>query len=542
MAIDKIAYRKLLQAGVNPRAALAQLQRDAAEDVAVAGLQPAGAAATDAEVAALFSALPAAYLSFAGLSQFPVTKYGAVVDGVTDDTAAVQAAIDAAASAGGGVVTFPAGVCLIAGALQDGSGANAQLVLPSRDYVDDEQLTIVLRGVTPPPPIFSVIGATPLPDAHSVIKSTRNTGAGGAVIGGWGPAATFGNFTNVMVRLENLTVRLPSNPVLTAINLSRVGAADLENVTCDVGIYQVQGLTQPTTSTSYGIKLPGNDNGAYTRLRGTNVVGFYTGYQFAEHTTGDQVTAMGCLRAAEFLATNHASHIGRMLVQHCSQGLIWSGIHYVNVTQYDTEHASTGWWVNTVDISDASNFGKGRIRYHTVKQSVGISSEFVITGAAGLDVRRMTEDVEARRVLWASDMDITEGTPVRGNVSSVPVWLLPDGANSAVRGAIQVPLHWIGKTVSVNALLVNPGASAGNVELRNTRQEIDAGVNVGSGFVTLSLTATVGAQNVVQRVTFSASITLAGSYITMSFQRQGGHANDTLAADMGLVGFEFIRV
>ncbi len=49
----------------------------------------------------------------AGLGVFNVREYGATGDGVTLDTAAIQAALDAAHTAGGGVVWFPAGVYLI---------------------------------------------------------------------------------------------------------------------------------------------------------------------------------------------------------------------------------------------------------------------------------------------------------------------------------------------------------------------------------------------------------------------------------------------
>ena len=48
-----------------------------------------------------------------GAAQFPVTAYGATGNGRTDDTAAIQAAINAAMAAGGGTVTVPVGTYLL---------------------------------------------------------------------------------------------------------------------------------------------------------------------------------------------------------------------------------------------------------------------------------------------------------------------------------------------------------------------------------------------------------------------------------------------
>lgn len=322
--------------------------------------------------------------------EFNVVDYGATGDGSTDDTAAIQAAIDAAEAAGGGVVYFPAGVYVVGGALQDTSRSNAQLLLPLVDAVDSEQITIVLRGATPPPAVMSVVGATPLPDGHSVIKGTLNTGAGGALLGGQGPAGSFEDFTFVHCKIENLTFRLPSNPVLTALNLAYVTAVELDNVIVDCGSYYIQGLTEPTTTTSRAIRLPKNNNGAFTRLGAVNVVGFYIGYELGEHTVGVQVGAWGCKQAAVFAtASNHASKFERFMAVHCERVLVFTGYHPVSIDQLDIEHAASGWWVTDYDIDDASNYGVGDITWHVVLAGSGPDSTFTMNGGSNLNPSRL---------------------------------------------------------------------------------------------------------------------------------------------------------
>ncbi len=333
--------------------------------------------------------------SSAGLPWFDVTDYGATGDGSTDDTAAIQDTIDAAEAAGGGVVFFPAGVYIVGGALQDTSRSNSQLLLPRIDYVDSEQVTIELRGAFPPPPIMSVIGTTPVPSGQSIVKGTLNTAAGTkpALIGAHGPSGTFGDFTNLMCRIADLTFRMPSNPQLSALNLGFVGAVDIDNVVVDVGSYYVEGLTEPTTSASTAIVLPTNNNGAYTRLGAVNVIGFYTGYEYSEHTQGEYVAAWGCKIGHKFLAAdNHSSHFDRMAYYHCERGIQATGTHYVAIDELNVEHAATGWWVTDYDIDDAASQLHGHLSWHVVLAGVGIDSTFTVNFATNMHLLHLGDN------------------------------------------------------------------------------------------------------------------------------------------------------
>lgn len=322
---------------------------------------------------------------------FNVKTYGATGNGSTDDTSAVQAAIDAAASAGGGVVYFPRGIYVIGGALQDTGRSNSQILLPRIDYFDTEQVTIELRGEFAPPPIMSVVGATTIPDGHSVIKGTLNTASGTApsLIGAWGPVGTLGNFTNVHLVVRDLTFRMPSNPTLTACNFQTVASVDIDRVVVDCGGYYVQGLTEPTSSSSYAMRLPANNNGANTRLGTVDVIGFYNGYLFAEHSLGENVKAWGCKVAAVFAATNHASYFTRFMAVHCEKVLTATGEHYVDFGQLNIEHAPTGWWVTDYDIDDVNDYLNGDLAWHVVLAGTGVDDTFTVNGARNMRRKRI---------------------------------------------------------------------------------------------------------------------------------------------------------
>lgn len=405
-----------------------------------------GLAATNAQAA--IDELAAGGGGGTGLGWFDVTAYGATGDGLTDDTVAIQDAIDAAAAAGGGVVYFPAGVYVVGGALQDTGRSNAQLLLPLLDAVDTKQVTIEFRGAFAPPCDFSVIGATPLPDGHSIIKGTLNAGAGGALLGAQGPVGTAGTFTNVHFRCRDLTVRMPSDPVLTALNLASVVCVDLDNVEVDCGSYYVQGFTEPTTTTSYGIRMPANNNGALSRLGTVNVAGFYNGYEFAEHCNGFACqAAWGCKQAFVFASgANHASYFDRLMAVHCEKVVVSTGNHYLNVAQLNVEHATSGWWVTDYDIDDASHYLQGNLNWHVVLAGTGVDSTFTVNGGAKLNITRNGYQNRVEQVSVSADITF-EGKHANKHIyhpsadTTARTWTIP--ANSSVPYPIGTTLTFV---------------------------------------------------------------------------------------------------
>ena len=78
-------------------------------------------------------------------AQYNVLDYGAVGNGVADDRAACQAAITAAADAGGGDVVFPSGIYRILGT-SAGDGTLSGLVIPFKGFAIDNRVRLIGIG------------------------------------------------------------------------------------------------------------------------------------------------------------------------------------------------------------------------------------------------------------------------------------------------------------------------------------------------------------------------------------------------------------
>lgn len=335
-------------------------------------------------------------ISGSGLGWFFVTDYGAIGNGIADDTIAIQNTINAAEAAGGGVVYFPAGVYVVGGALQDGARGNAQLLIPDIDTTG-KQITITLMGESEPAVTPSLTGVITLPDGGSIIKGTLNAGAGGALLGGWGPVGSFGDFTLVNLKIENLAFQMPANPVLTALNLDHIVSVELVNVVCSTGNYRVSTVTEPTTNTSYGIKTPKNSNGAWTFIRELLVVGFYNGLQINEHTNADHISFFACKYAGVLPVAGHAARLGRVLVVWCKNGLQFTGAHHLTIELYNVEHhnPTAVWYDNVLDIDDGGNNGLGFITYHATISGTGADDPLVVNGGTNLHIRKLEDGIGA---------------------------------------------------------------------------------------------------------------------------------------------------
>lgn len=309
---------------------------------------------------------------------FNVLEYGAVADGVTDNTAAFTACLQAVIDAGGGRMYLPAGVY------------RGRILIPTVGAKKWVSLEIV--GESQPASIFGTVGRWTLGETNTVVQCLEQSGP--AVISAGPGGAAPATFSGVHVVLRDLEVRTYPDPQIGGIDLEWAQQCRIENVIVNAGVYNVQ-APQPTHETN-GLVTPAINNGALTILHNVIVTGFHTGIVVNEHTDGDHVVVASNIHGLSFAQAYHASRFGRVGAYRCTNSLTVTGTHGFSIEQLNIEHAGpnqtdddNAWQATVYDINDPDNRGVADITYWVVEGNVGISDQFTRNGGASIRARRI---------------------------------------------------------------------------------------------------------------------------------------------------------
>ena len=278
-----------------------------------------------------------------------VFDFGAKGDGITDDTAAIQAAIDYAAARGGGKILFPytkGGYRIASPAIEtyEGKPLRAQLMIPPGDA------NIQLEGEMP----CRMLNAYMVREADAVKQNftpTRFAAFSGTALGSdntrifsdWdapeehdgtarpyailaAPEGTWckGKFSVRQFSIANLDFRVPMRqdkmyPTQSAVNLQNVARVHV----CDsqfalgenVGDTVLGKELQKNPCHTAGLVTSGdqNDNNV---LRNVAVQGFRYGLVAGEHVVADYLYVHNCEEGITFHDCSHLSVIGHVVAQH----------------------------------------------------------------------------------------------------------------------------------------------------------------------------------------------------------------------------------
>ncbi|MGB4137225.1 MAG: glycosyl hydrolase family 28-related protein [Microbacterium sp.] len=335
---------------------------------------------------------------------FFVSAYGAVGDNTTDDTAAIQDAIDAAvnyASSHNGFarVVFDDRNYRIGGPMRSVSGVIGQLIIPA--ITSGPQLSIELAG---PGHMASAqnVNSSPQQGSGAVLRSDST-----ATYSGSGPSPSilavgqgvdFGRFSRVKVSIRNLGFRGNSNPSIAGLMLINAAQVDIDCVRVDT-TDSISDIVQPTHPVADAIVLPAVDNNAMMKMRQVCVTGWYCGVKFGENSNIDGLIVYMCMVGVSPQGNNyHLSHFKHVFVLHCPYSISASystiGVTefapgtflYFKMDAWDIEDAPSGvgdWSVPIYHINDPNNTFKAHITYLRVISNVGTTTAPLLLNGAG---------------------------------------------------------------------------------------------------------------------------------------------------------------
>lgn len=232
---------------------------------------------------------------------FDAKKYGAVGDGLVDDSASIRLAIAAAAAAGGGIVYFPKGTYLIS---KDGSNAWC---------IDIGGSNVTLMGV---PGASTIKAAAGMPGSSVAIlrinEKNNVTLYGLTVDGNWGNAST-----TIAAASNNVALPAATINVLDTTGFPASGTTVVETTA---------GLQSVTYTGKTATSFTGCSGGTGTMVGGNSylfrggVVGYVNANTGINHTTQGDPKNYGA-----FVRGSSNVHIDNCIFQQIYGDAIWFG-------------------------------------------------------------------------------------------------------------------------------------------------------------------------------------------------------------------------
>ena len=271
-----------------------------------------------------------------------VMDFGAKGDGVTDDTAAIQAAIDATVARGGGKITFPytpKGYRLASPGRETYKGrpCRAQLCLPAQP-----RLNIAFEGEMPCKLLYSYM-VRPKGGAFRPTTFGRMGIPNTCLFSDWLPPAVTnaaerpwailaaaegtsaaGKFGLALVSLANLDFRVHLDkekmyPRQSAVNLQNVSRAIVRDsqfcLDDNVGDTFLGKELQANPCHTVGLMMSGDQNDNQV-LDNVAVQGFRYGFVLGEHTVASYLYIHNCEEGIVFHDSTHLSMINHVVAQH----------------------------------------------------------------------------------------------------------------------------------------------------------------------------------------------------------------------------------